>query len=254
MKKLEALSTGSHNRTEAKVKKEEVSDHKIPVLKSNDSKELIKNDLENQNKAAELESPSSEEWEVDDTKYTKGWMYYRYSKKNQHSKIYYHQRFMAPNKQKFPVIRAALAHMIKTNYPEEEIMMMRRAMAESGWRSSENLPRYWFYKRDNKSIDYVDAKGNIFATKNKAIASAVEENMHEEDIEKLKKFQPSKEDNINAHKEGEADTDQDDSMDNSFVGEQNTLDENVYNHENFDNDVQLSKEDEKMNSSDQKGS
>ena len=145
LKKLEALSTGSQNRTDVKVKKD-VPDKKIQ--KSINSQELIEKDLENQNKAVqkskELASPSTatatEEWEVDDTKYPKGWMYYRYSKKNQHGKIYYQQRFMAPNKQKFPGIRAPLAHMIKTNFPESEIMMMRRAMAESGWRNSENLP------------------------------------------------------------------------------------------------------------------
>ena len=83
--------------------------------------------------------------------------------------------------------------------------------------------------------------GNIFPTKNRAIASAVEGNMNDEDIEKLKKFQPSLEDKIkevNSFEEAGALSYQDDSMDSSFVGEQNTLDENVYNDEQEEHSTQ----------------
>ena len=120
------------------------------------------------------------DWEEDESKYPKGWKFLRYSKKTPQGKTFYQQKFMAPNKQKFRGLRAALAHMIKTNFPEDDIMMMRKAMIESGWKQSEKLPKLWLFKRENKSVDYVDASGNLLLSKDKALAHAAKENMHEE--------------------------------------------------------------------------
>jgi len=116
-------------------------------------------------------------------------------------------------------------------------------MIESGWKLSEKLPKLWFYKRERKSVVYINANGNIFATKDRALAHAAKENMQAEDLEKLKRFQPSKEDNIKQEVEspediGDASSDQDNSMEISVVGEQNSLNESVINDELFGDDFQ----------------
>ena len=271
LRKLEALATGNQNRRDSKIKTEKqkpvhISDS-TELMSYSSWDTLAESKVSYEDSLAEIEilktpacaglmSPSSVSsaqdkeagsgdngWEEDETKYPKGWKYLRYSKKTPQGKIFYQQKFMAPNKQKFRGLRAALAHMIKTNFPEDDIRMLRKAMIESGWKQSENLPKLWFYKRDNKSVDYVDASGNNFATKNRAIAYAAKENMHAEDLEKLKNFQPSKEDNIKQEVTSpeeieEVSSDQDNSMEISVVGEQNTLNESVINDQLFGDDFQ----------------
>ena len=45
-------------------------------------------------------------------------------------------------------VRAALQHMIRSNYLETDVEIMRSAMLKNKWNSDKGLPLNWFYKKE----------------------------------------------------------------------------------------------------------
>ena len=89
----------------------------------------------------------------------------------------------------------AYRHMIKKNYPGEDLAIMRNGLLADGWFEDPDLPQNWLAKKKAdtkfvKSSRFMDEKGNIL--KSLAIASMfLTKEGRSKDIEKLKTFYES---------------------------------------------------------------
>ena len=59
---------------------------------------------------------------------------------------------MAPGGKLFSSVRSALEHVIKNNYPEADIAMLRAAMVNNRWKTIESLPNWFFKTRGSRKV------------------------------------------------------------------------------------------------------
>ena len=73
--------------------------------------------------------------------------------------------FLTPDGLRIAGRKSALQHMIREQYPTEEIHIMRKSMTEDGWSESEFLPKDWIY-RDTRGVKggvkVLSAEGVVF--------------------------------------------------------------------------------------------
>ena len=55
--------------------------------------------------------------------------------------------FLSPDGRQFGSRKLAYQHMIRNNYPNDEINFMRMSMQEDGWNTSEHLPKDWLFRQ-----------------------------------------------------------------------------------------------------------
>ena len=55
--------------------------------------------------------------------------------------------FLSPDGRQFGSRKLAYQHMIRNNYPTEEVNFMRESMKEDGWSTTEHLPTDWLFRQ-----------------------------------------------------------------------------------------------------------
>ncbi len=99
-------------------------------------------------------------------------------------------QFLLPNGTVLKGLRVALAYMIKNSYSLENIVVMKKALGQRGWKEDASLPRNWMFRRMDR-LHFCDSFGKFFASREKAMQFSLESNsLSEEDILKVKNFQP----------------------------------------------------------------
>ena len=55
--------------------------------------------------------------------------------------------FLSPDGRQFGSRKLAYQHMIRNNYPSEEVNFMKESMKEDGWSTTEHLPKDWLFRQ-----------------------------------------------------------------------------------------------------------
>ena len=85
--------------------------------------------------------------------------------------------------------KAALRHLVKNNYPEEQVQEMRHSLAHEGWSVADGLPYNWLFRRDKKRniYEFVSPDASFYKSSTAAIRY-LEESNFTADKEILEKF------------------------------------------------------------------
>jgi len=96
---------------------------------------------------------------------------------------------LSPDGKVFTGKRSALAHMVKENYPSDQIDEMRHSLELDGWMKHENLPINWLFKKwqGYSSTIFVSPNGLFFKKKEKAL-SHLENHSRFDDAKLLRAF------------------------------------------------------------------
>ena len=111
----------------------------------------------------------SNEWQVDEGLYPSGWNYLEMRRVLWGQTVTYH-KLKSPDGTQLGGVRAALEHMIKNDYAETDIQMMRDAMVRNKWKTDDGLPLFWFFRKDSKyGFKFVDNEGNLYKSGEQAL-------------------------------------------------------------------------------------
>jgi len=103
--------------------------------------------------------------------------------------------FLSEDGNQFACRRSALQHMIKENYPESEIMVMREKLAYEGWEDDDLLPQGWKVRKSEGSTNgvfdvnyyYLSSDGTMFHSTRAVITYMKNrQDYNQSDIEKIK--------------------------------------------------------------------
>jgi len=80
--------------------------------------------------------------------------------------------YVSPSGEKFKSNRLLLKHMVKHNFPDEQISIIRETLKKVGWISDEKVPTNWhckFWKTEKHTVPiFISSCGNQFKGKKKA--------------------------------------------------------------------------------------
>ena len=99
-----------------------------------------------------------------------GWRY-RYMKKKANTIETF---YVSPTGEKFKSNRLLLKHMVKNNFPSEQVHSIRETLRKNGWISNEKVPENWLYKfwktREHTVAIFISPCGSLFKGKKSALS------------------------------------------------------------------------------------
>ena len=151
----------------------------------------FRKDRKIKSKVQETSRKISNNWKIDESLYPNGWKYMEI-KRVLWGQTVTHHRLVTPDGVRLGGVRAALEHMIKNNYPETDLEIMKSAMIQNNWNTDMLLPPNWFYKKNSHhGLKLVDNKGNLYKNKEHALKNVASER----DVFQLREFLDNQKEN-----------------------------------------------------------